>query len=47
MYGSNDLNMKGVFVALFLLAIVGLLAVLGGGIWGFWWLFTHLSIAIV
>lgn len=29
------------WVALFVLAVLGLVALLGGAGWGIWWLFTH------
>lgn len=47
MYSSGDMNLKGVFVVLFILAFLGLVTAVGGGFWLIWWLMTHVSVSFV
>lgn len=39
-------DMSGAFTALLIFAIVGLIALAGGGAWLLWWLLTHVTVGV-
>jgi hypothetical protein len=41
------MDLKGFFIVLFALAILGAISLFGGAMWGFWWVLTHVSISFV
>lgn len=43
--GNFD-GLEKAFSAMMWLSVVGLLALFGGGCWGLWWLFTHVSVVV-